>query len=71
MVNINQCECGSYNIQVTDSRQHGDEIWRTRKCADCGRRVYTTEVCRDDIKNIKKYIKVVQLIGDLLLEDKE
>ena len=42
---VNQCgECGSYNIKVTDSREHNGEIWRTRVCSDCGNRIYTVEV---------------------------
>ena len=62
---VNQCgECGSYNIKVTDSREHNGEIWRTRVCSDCGNRIYTVEVERYEYRKSKEVMDVYRrLIG--------
>lgn len=54
MIDVNRCECGSYNLQVTDSRQHDRTIWRTRACRDCGRRMKTIEVDRAEYFRMKR-----------------
>lgn len=57
---------------MTDSREHGPHIWRTRACMDCGKRVYTAEVCRDDILDMMKYVEILNHIRaiDNILEGK-
>ncbi len=65
MININRCKkCGSYNIKVADSREHGCEIWRTRVCQDCGGRIHTMEICRDDLPDIERSNKALQMIKE-------
>ena len=57
---------------MTDSREHGPHIWRTRACQDCGKRYFTAEVCREDIKGMMKYVEIMRHIRaiDELLEGK-
>lgn len=52
-------------MKVVDSREHGCEIWRTRLCTECGRRIYTKEVCRTELENAEKYKKVVDSLKTL------
>lgn len=37
-------ECGSENIGVHDTRSQEDNIWRRRKCFECGHRFSTIEI---------------------------
>ena len=65
MTNVNRCKkCGSYNVKVTDSREHGCEIWRTRACLNCGARIYTTEIDREDFLDIEECKKAVRMIKE-------
>ena len=72
MDGIWQCQCGSYNIKVVDSRQHPDgSIRRTRLCEDCQNRVYTREVTREFVYKFETAVKVEKHVRALkrLLED--
>lgn len=68
---VNRCECGSYNIKVTDSRDHDGDIWRTRVCQDCGKRIYSVEIDRSEylrkIEIINIYRDIIGLVK--MLED--
>lgn len=66
MTDINRCECGSFNLKVTDSRQHENTIWRTRVCCDCGKRFYTVEVDRAEYKRITKVEKIFKILTELM-----
>ena len=64
MTDVKVCKCGSYNLKVTDSREHGAEIWRTRTCQDCGARIYTTEICRTDIGRADRALEAIKKIKE-------
>lgn len=59
---VNRCECGSYNVKVTDSRDHNGEIWRTRLCCDCHKRIYSVEIEREQYKKSMEIISAYNSI---------
>ena len=62
---IYACKCGSYNIKVVDSREYPDgSIRRTRLCKDCGNRVFTKEVLRDDEHD--KELKIASHLKEIM-----
>lgn len=64
MADITKCEmCGSYNLKVTDSRNHKGEIWRTRACQDCGNRIYTVEIERINYRKSKEALNAYRTIA--------
>ncbi len=61
---VTRCpECGSYNLKVTDSRDHDGDIWRTRVCSDCGERIYSIEVERYEYRKSREILNVYKQIS--------
>ena len=61
---VNRCDlCGSFNIKVTDSRDHDGDIWRTRVCSDCGNRFYTIEVESNEYRKCKEVMNIYRMIS--------
>ena len=66
---VNQCrECGSYNIKVVDSREHDGYIWRRRMCVDCGKRMSTIEVEREQYLKNKEFVECCVNFMNMLKE---
>ena len=70
---IDRCECGSYNLQVADSRNRDGLIYRARKCCDCGKRFKTIEISFSDFENLERYKEIIYHIKaiELVIEDKQ
>lgn len=67
MTNINKCQnCGSYNMAVSNTREHGKVIWRTRRCLDCDKRVYTVELDRKDYDRLNGIVEMAEGMKDLI-----
>lgn len=69
----NQCECGSYNLRVTDSRPKNGLICRTRICNECGTRFRTIEIRNSDFYNLSQYKEIIMHIKaiETIMEDKQ
>lgn len=69
MTNISKCRtCGSRNIAVSNTREHGNTIWRTRRCLECDARVYTVELDRKDFDRLNSIVSMAEGMRDLLQE---
>lgn len=60
MRDVNRCECGSYNLWVTDSRRKGGLITRARTCKDCNKKFYTIEMDRADFEVITEMVETFE-----------
>ncbi len=55
-------KCESYRTKVIDSRAIEENIFRKRKCSDCGYVYYTEEIHIDDNSVVNEYMAAVKRI---------
>lgn len=51
--NVRVCPaCGSQQVKIYNSREHGGTFRRSRECLACGHRYQTAEIAVDDLKEL-------------------
>ena len=62
-------KCKTGQMDIVDSRRDDKLVRRRRRCPDCGHRITTVEISKDEYKQLLEFVDLLDRVKNLVILD--